>query len=651
MSDHQPLSVGPESEFRHFCLGGWTAILSAVAALLPVAAAPAQENLAELVAAARQDFRPVSREQLASAREELMQRMYRLEQFVDARSDNGQRWLRFLRWNDLHAGLTADDSDAIAAFDATLRQLRRDENGLELPQFRQTAHRLEHYRNLFAVSRWENPAELYGRQLDALERDLPALHSDRTPALEASAGQRLHILADLGQADRLLAAVRREHVRPNAFIDISTQLVAAGIEPINRRECITDNILGTRIRGNAHTLGNVSVSAVPAADRMVVEFISHGRSHSENVGRNGPAVIRATAQTDFTATKRVELCDSRFTTQPARADAASHSDIHSISKQGGGLGSRFVSRVGWQRAQQNHSRADAIAADHAEDRVERQFNRELDEQIADARQRYEREFRRPLVRRDEFPQSIRFSSGGNLLSVEATQANTGQLGASSEPPPTPLGFDATLRLHETAINNYVAIYLSGVTASETNPAEGMKFDAKLPTWMQDAWQPRQAGQDGAATAGAQPPFKPWSMTFRPRPISVEFRDGSVELTTHIARLKSGDQTFSDWDIKGRYQPELVDGGVVLRRAGELTVLPANFRGTLTSRQTAERSNLEKEINDRSARGRGFPDTFRFDPIEPEGPLDAAGRLEVREFVSDDHWISLALDRQTRYASR
>lgn len=650
MSNHQPRSVGFGSSFCRACRVATIASLTAFSLVLLVTTAPGQENLAELVAAARQEFRPVSSDQIASAREDLMQRMYRLEQFVNPMSDNGQRWLRFLRWDGLHAGLSEGGASAIAAFDATLRQLRQDENGLELAQFRHTAQRLEHYRNLFAVSLWESPSELYGRQLDALERDLLALREDRTPALEASVGQRLHILADLGQAERLVSAVRREHVRPNAYVDFSTKLVAAGIEPIRRNEQITDNILGTRIRGNANTLGNVSVSAVPAADRMVVEFISHGRTHSENVGRNGPAVIRATAHTDFTATKRVELSDARFTSQPARADATSHSDIHSISKQGGGLGSRFVSQVGWQRARQNHGRADAIAADHAEDRIERQFNRELDDRISDARQRYEREFRRPMLRRDEFPQHIRFSSSGNLLSVEATQADTGQLGASNEPPPAPGGFDATLRLHETAVNNYVAIFLSGVTASEMNPDAGMKFDVKLPNWMKDAWQQQQAQPGSVGASSEQPAFKPWSMTFRPRPVSVAFQDGSVELTTHIAQLKSGDQTFSDWDIKGRYLPELVNGGIVLRREGELTVLPANFRGTLTSRQTAERSNLQKEINERSARGRGFPDTIRFDPIEPEGPLAAAGPLEVREVSSDDHWISLALDRQTRYAS-
>ena len=45
----------------------------------------------------------------------------------------------------------------------------------------------------------------------------------------------------------------------------------------------------------------------------MLEFISEGRTYSQNVGNNGPAVIRSTSYTDFTATKRVELTDQAFT--------------------------------------------------------------------------------------------------------------------------------------------------------------------------------------------------------------------------------------------------------------------------------------------------------------------------------------------------
>jgi hypothetical protein len=440
-------------------------------------------------------------------------------------------------------------------------------------------------------------------------------------------------------------SVRREFSKPNAYVDISTRLVAAGVEPINRTEEITDNILGTSIRGTSHTTGTVGVSSVPSPDRAVLEFVSTGTSRSNNVGHNGPAVIRSTARTNFTATKRVELSDPGFAAQPARASATTHSDIHSIAKRGGGLGSRIVSSAGWKRARQNHSRADAIASDHAEDRIERRVNDEVNGELRDARKRYEDEYRRPLTRRGELPEYVHFSTDQDSLSVETIQANLGQLGAASSPPPAPDGHDMTMRLHESAVNNYAAILLGGATASETQPGEDTKFDVKLPEWIRDAWERSEKEFDGEAASDEA--FKPWSMTFRERPITVDFRDGKLILTTHIARLQSGDQTFTNWDITGAYNPELADGGVVLRRDGDLVVLPGDFRGSLNSRQTAERRNLEKEINERSARGRGFPTTIELDPLEPEGALADAGPLEFDEFQSNEDWLTMAWNRQGR----
>jgi hypothetical protein len=628
--------------------------LASIAALLTIPWLPlaveavAQENFPQLIQQAREQFQPVTPDQLSQARAELNQRIEELERFVRPATTNGQRWLNYLRWDTLRQALSEQGPPNLEGLDATLRQLRRDENGLELPKFRRLADALDRYRNLVAVSLWENPADLYGRQLEALGRALSEHSESPTPASGAAIGQRLRIIADLGQAPELVQAVRREFARPNVYLDVATALVAVGVEPIDRTEQITDNILGTRIRGDAHTSGTVSVASIPSADRAVLEFMSQGISRSQNVGRNGPAVICSSAETDFVGTKRVELSDALFAALPAVVSATTHSDIHSISKQGGGLGSRLVSRIGWQRARESHGRADAIASDHAEDRIERRFNDEVNDELHDARQRYDNEYRRPLVRRGELPQYIRFSSDEDSLSIQTTQASGGQLAATGPPPQAPQGHDVALRLHESAVGNYAATLLGGATASETEPGQDAKFNVKLPEWMKDAWQERKTEPADGTTADGDRPFKQWSMTFRDRPISVDFDDHRVKLTTHIARLQSGDQTFANWDITGTYTAELDgDGGVVLRRDGDLVVLPANFRGSLTSRQTAERSNLEKEINERSGQGRGFPGTIEFQAIEPEGALTNAGPLEVNQVTSDDEWIVLAWDRRKK----
>jgi hypothetical protein len=207
----------------------------------------------------------------------------------------------------------------------------------------------------------------------------------------------------------------------------------------------------------------------------------------------------------------------------------------------------------------------------------------------------------------------------------------------------------SMRLHDSAVNNYTATLLAGATATQNTPDQDLTFDVKLPDWMKDAWNNRRTDSEKTPVDNAA--FKPYSLRLHAaRPVSVGFAGGKVNVTIHIDRLKSGDETFNDWDVTGTYTPELAGGGIVLRREGELEMLPAGFdesKDRLSSRQVAERSNLEKELNARSAQGRGFPLTVEFEPINPDEALEGAGPLEYNQFSSDGGWLIVAWDRRKK----
>ncbi len=624
-----------------------TALLAIAAMLLTVDSANAQQDLSALFDQAGTSFRPVSEQELQDARSNLDARMQEVERYVRPSTENGKRWLRYLQWDDLKQALSAEGAANLRALAATNRKLNRDENGLEARPFRNMAAAMQRYMQLSQIAQQDNQEGYYRSQLDALKNQLDAYRNEQTSASSVQIGARLNFLAGLNDAPELVKAVRQEFVRPNAFMDVSTALIAAGVEPINRREPVTDCILGTNIRSDAHTTGSVGIATIPSDDKAIIEFISDGHTYSRNVGRNGPAVIRSTAHTDFTANKRVSLRDQAFSATGSRSNASTDTHLQSVAKSGGGLGSRIVSNIGWKRARQNERRAESIAADHAEDRIDRRFNDEVNDELRDARRRYEDEYRKPLERRGEVPDHIRFSSTKNSVEFEVAQASGSQLAAASAPPEAPAGHDMTMRLHESAVNNYSASLLSGATGSQTKPDEDIKFDVKLPKWMKDAWKNRkveptegEAGDEG---------FKPYSLTFQQtRPLSVNFVDGKVKLTIHINRLTSGNEEFEDWDVTGIYTPEpLSNGGILLRRDEDLVMLPADFRGQLSTRQVAERANLEKELNARSAQGRGFPKSFELEPLTPEGNLAEAGPLVFNQFESGDGWLVAAWDRQSK----
>ena len=141
-------------------------------------------------------------------------------------------------------------------------------------------------------------------------------------------------------------------------------------------------------------------------------------------------MIRSTGHTNFTATKRVELTDHAFASQPASRQCHDRYRHPFDCQARRRPGQPDCLQQGWQRARQNAGQAEAIAADHAEDRIERRFNEDVNEKLRDARERYEDEYRDPLARRGELPEHIRFSSDKDSISLEATQASRGQLAAT-----------------------------------------------------------------------------------------------------------------------------------------------------------------------------------------------------------------------------
>ena len=151
---------------------------------------------------------------------------------------------------------------------ATYQQLNKDNNGLELKHFRAVSNALQHYIDVAAMARQEDQAKTYAGQLDGLATEIRAYKSAPSANTGTAIGRRLDLLTGLGQAPELVAAVREEFSQPNAFVNVSSGLLRdAAAKPINRRDPITDVILGTRIRGNGRTTGNVKLHTVPRTTR------------------------------------------------------------------------------------------------------------------------------------------------------------------------------------------------------------------------------------------------------------------------------------------------------------------------------------------------------------------------------------------------
>ncbi|MEQ8848169.1 hypothetical protein [Botrimarina sp.] len=593
--------------------------------------APDEADLSQLAEQSVEQFEPLGDEHLREMRRQLGERLMAVERLVGP----GSAWLDYLRWDGATQLLDPEGRPDFAAAEQTLRQLSSGAEGLERPELGAAYRAIDRFLGLapFAMA----PADRQQQSYEAAASGLAEMLADpeRLAAARGSfqAERRLDVLADLAPAGRggpLLDAAQRRFGASNLIVEVQAPLLDRFVSrPVTDCAPLTDCILGTSIRGTGATSARLGASPIESAGRARLAFSLVGSTRSQTVGVNGPAQIRSVGNTTFYATKVVELSDESFRLLPATAEATTRTRTQSVSKVGGGLGSRLVSKIGSRRVAEQKPLADAIAGEHAEDRVAAGLDRRLTDEIVEARRRYDDRVTRPLRRRRATPRRLTQSTTREALFVDAVLADEGQLAAWGPPPP---GVPAPLsvRLHQTAVNNFLDAYLAGVTIRRESVDEPPRLDIVAPPWL-----------DLKAEAPAQGRrFQPWSIRLRDRrPVSVEFNQGELTALVHAEEIRVEDKVYEGWDLIVTYRPELVDGHWRLQRQGRIDVLPTDFDpdrgGRLASRDVGLRNNLSDAINDPPR----LPDTIDIDPIDltrRQGPIDW---LSMVDFRVGEGWLS------------
>jgi hypothetical protein len=637
--------------WRRFIVRATVWALVAASGLLASRLAAEEPDLAALARAAADEFHPVTTADIEAARRDLTDQVAELERWLGPGGRKLAGWQRYLHWSDLATALDETGRPNFEALANVYWQLTSNQPGLEDKRFGETAAALRRFINLAAVAAVGDQQRFVATNMSALADDLEAYAAEPRPRLEFDIGRRIELVAGWNGNSRLVTAVREQYVRTNALVTISeTFLNELASKPVNRPGVVRDCILGTTIRGTSYTNGRLSVRPMPSDDRALVEISLAGNVSSKTRGFKKPVVVRSTGQTEFRVAKIVELTDPVFRVLGASAEATTRSTIQSVRSQRDGPLSGLISRIGTKKAHESKRRAEAIASDHAEERIRDGFDEEVLESVTELRQRYRDEFRYPLMRRNEYPRELRFHSSSSAVLVDVTQANRSQLAAAGAPPPEPAGHDVSGRFHQTVASNYSAVFLSGATLSETSPTEDPHLDRPLPTWLERALDETEADDDDEpmedrAQELSADPFKPWTLTFRRvRPLTIGFDSGQLLLIVHMAQFTSGDEQFFNWDLIARYNVRAENGELVFSREGRVEFLPTGFDPAVDQRmpagQVAVRQNLMKVVNDMNARGEGIPDRIAVPVVTPRGELEHIGELRVTRATSDNGWLSV-----------
>lgn len=593
-------------------------------------AAEAVISLEDLPAAcknARSEFRPIDRDDVQQSKAGLIEALSRLDRRLELAGSNGEDWRKYLRWDALQAELRGDQPDKALLGSIHARYCAGYE-GLDLVWFLDVQRALHNY--IAMLRAVDNPNIRAGFEaiIDRLAASMKTYVAKPTTEDALVISESVRWLEGAHQCPALVRAIQSHFVRPNLFVEISAEVVAAGLdEGVDDTMPIRDYILGTDIHGTAHTVGRTHAELWPDPKFGVIDALFFGVTESDNVGYHGGITIFSRSTTNLAARKRIWIDAGGLSSYPAVSKAETSISFNDIQSR---RGRRLIERMAWRKAGKQQSLAECIASQHAEEKLNKRIDQQAVEPLERANRQYVEKYQRPFTERKLFPRRLDFSTTPSALRIIGLQAGESKLAAPDEPPSVVEGAEMSLRIHESTINNLVFDALAGRTVYEEKVQQAAAdLLGELPEKM-------KGDEDG----------QPWAITFAPRqPISVTFADQRLTITLRGVKYYKGDDAHPAMNVSAVYKIEKSPKGFKLVRQGNIVVLPPDFipggGRTIDARRTVIRKLLEIRFE------KVFEPEFLAEGFEPSGKWKALGRMMPIQMDCQNGWLTIAWKRAAR----
>jgi len=584
------------------------------------------ENLASggTAAAARQavsQYRPVTKAELDVAWSELYSAVTRLDEALQAAGETGKTWRTWIALDQLRTEISGPQAPDMEVLQRLYANYSSGHYGLNMVWFADVREALGSYMNIArALNDVAGNRQQYQRFLTALVPHLEALESAPSQDHVQFVNATLRWLHSYGQGSELAALVRQRYQQPNFLVNVSEKLVDAVVGgTVHEDTPVRDCILGTQIYGSGTTTGTLHAQLTPDPSRVALDTIFQGIAHTNNVGYNGPAIICTVSQTSLCATKRLWIDENGIVAAAAQANASTSTTITGIGSQNG---RKLVERVASRRAAQSKPEAEAIAASHARQRIAERIEAQSAETLARFNGRFEQKIRRPLAERGVYPAALHYSSTDDDLLVSALETRPYQLGAVQPQPPLPPGVDLTLRIHESAFNNFAETVFNGMLLHEEELHDTLM---DLVGVVPDELKP-----DDART--------PWAVRFEEqKPITLSVGKGEFQVVLRGAGFQKGDRWFPAMEVAAKYRVENGKATAKAVRVGPVEVAPPDFvagrRSKLSGPEVAIRKNLSERFN------KIFKEQV-FTDIVPKGELEKIGKLIPVYASAESGWLTI-----------
>ncbi len=548
-----------------------------------------------------------------------------------ASASNTDAWIKYLRITDVLEGIEDKAKESVLAKSAAEVSQRATGlyPGLEVPAVVRVRQAASEYSDALRFSRKELIVKAISKQLQRYSEQLIELKEQPSQDDIATLGLLLDLLDRLDQQVPLTQTAMSRFSSPNLRVTIDDDIIQRSVgRNVNQSSPVRDCILGTRIVGDALLSGNVTATLLPSIGSVRVQIALAGNISSNNTGYNGPVRLRTSGFGQVHASRVVSVDESGVRLEPVTTTASLTTRIDAIEHR-----LRLVRRIAKKKAAEQKPAADKIARGLLISRVSERFSedtagaasRPVPDVMAQAR---------PILRRLGFQEPTRtIGSTSNSVYLTATIRKDNQLASPVPPPPVRVGYEATLQIHESVINNTLGTLLAGRTMTQTELQRLAERSGRASS------QAAATKQEDADESDEPSEFE---IDFdQSRPIVFEARDGLVRIGIRGTRFKQGKRELKkQLEIAATYRPiKTVDGVVLLDRVGEAEI---KFPGTkrLSTLQAGIRGSIKRGLAD------SFPQTLMDQPWKVPSSVEApaiAGRTyRPRHFEAQNGWLTLGV---------
>ena len=587
------------------------------------------EKLPETVVTAKDRFKPIETDKVTKTKAKLRANVRSLSNLL-ARSgrDRENGWRKYLQLDELQKELDSEDGPDLAVLQEIATKYRGDHPGLDMSRFVAVRESLLDYVTIEYFSSLPNLKEQFEKQLADLSKHLRAYSEERSGENASAIGLALGWLKTSEQTPELVSGVRKHYSYPNLYGYMSGNLLAAGINNrVYDTRRVSENIMGTDIRGTASTSGTVGVRLVPSRTAAVFDILLYGATRSRTVGSQGPVTIHSTGLTSFNAFKRIYFDENGVRAAAAQANAATNTSINNIDAP------PIIRRIAWRIAGSKKGEAEQIASQKAGGQIRQRVDSQANGLLGQMNARFEDEVVKPLTRRRAYPELLQFSTTAHTLNVKVMHANDYQIAAPTGPPKISKSYDVALRMHESAIGNFAESAIGGETLTGEMVADMMKKSGReVPEELQNNQE-----------------SEPWSITFASsRPVAVEFNDGTITIGVRGVRFTRGSEVVkSAMEMSATYKVEKTATGSKLTRQGDVEA-----RYLKGGRESIQQITLKTFM--RRKFGAILKEEIVSEGIEMPRRWKHVGRLQVEHIECDNGWLALGWlrsDGRVRTASR